>query len=161
MTFDVTNSKWFACSENIVGSKGDDEYPDTSLPRIWSLDLDFATGSVNFINDSKDDAVITVNPSQKLKLEDIAIVPDTNHVWLASEAHSHLVQTNVFLSKDFGAPDLSSFDPETYSTSRLIRVDVNTGTILEEMSLPEFAQWDQEYNWDARYVKRIFFFYQI
>lgn len=157
MTFDETSKKWFACSENIVGSKVDDKYPDASLPRIWSLDLDFTTGSVNPTNDSGEDDVITVNPSEKLKLEDIAIVPNTNHVWLASEAHSHLVQTNVFLSKDFGAPDLSSFDPETYSTSRLIRVDVNTGMILEEVPLPEFAQWDQEYNWDARYVKKRIF----
>ena len=94
---------------------------------------------------------LTVVPPNKLKLEDIAVVPNTNHVWLVSEAHSQLVQTNVFLSKDFGTPDLSSFDPETYSTSRLIRVDARTGSILEEAVLPEFSQWDGEYSWDARY----------
>ena len=145
---------WTVCSENIIGFGSDDEYPDISLPRLYHLKLNFTSGSVSFTTDK----AITVNPPDKLKLEDIAAVPNTNigeeslerDMWLVSEANSHLAKTNIFLSKDFGVPDLSSFDPDTYSTSRLIRVDAKTGVILEEATLPDFSQWDQEYDWDGR-----------
>jgi hypothetical protein len=62
-----------------------------------------------------------------------------------SEANSHLATTNKFFSKDFGAPDLSTFDPVTYETS-LVRVDGITGTIVEKASVPDFAQWDGTYD---------------
>jgi hypothetical protein len=118
------------------------------------MQLDFTNGTVDFVTDE----AVTIDPSNALKLEDIAAVPNTNihldplerDVWLVSEANSHLIKTNVFLSKDFGAPDLSTFDSDTFSNSRLIRVDARTGVILEEVELPDFTQWDQDFNWDGK-----------
>ena len=37
----------------------------------------------------------------------------------------------------------------TYETSRLVRVDGITGAIVETASVPDFAQWDGTYDWDA------------
>ena len=154
MSYNELSNTWTVCSENIVGSVDNDQYSDASLPRIYHLALDFQSGMVEFITDEP----VMVNPSESLKLEDIVAVPDTNlgldpldkDVWLVSEGNSHLVETNIFLSKDFGPPDLSSFDPNTYSNSRLIRVNARTGIILEEGNLPNYTQWDQDYNWDGK-----------
>ena len=149
---------WTVCSESIIGTEPNND-ATLSLPRLYHMKLNFTSGSVSFITNE----AVTVNPSDTLKLEDIATVPNTafgntfesndpmeGDSWLVSEANSHLVKTNVFLSKDFGAPDMASFDRPTFSTSRLIRVDTRTGHILEEAALPDFSKWDKTYNWDAR-----------
>lgn len=165
MTYDNNTETWFACSENIIGSNGDETYPEASKPRIWPMKLNFTSASFEFVRQEGDEAVVVaVDPTpgtstskSTLKLEDIAAVPTYDpllqDIWLVSEAHSRLMKTNIFLSKDFGAPDLSSFDPDTYSNSRLVRIDGISGGIIEEVALPNFTQWDGNYNWDGRYVK--------
>jgi hypothetical protein len=119
------------------------------------MKLDFEDASVQFILDEP----IVVRPDTGLKLEGLAIVaedgfssfidPIDKDIWLASESHSHLAKTSKFLSKDFGPPDLSSFDRETFSSSRLVRVNGATGDILEEATLPPFVLWDLEYDWES------------
>ena len=158
---------WTGVSENIPGSGNDleDRYPLTSLPRLHHMKLDFDKGTVEFLNDYQ----TIIDHADGLKIEDMALVPPSTDVtandsfangqwfhdltqqdaWLVSEANSRLVETNQFLSKDFGAPDLSSFDSETFTTSRLVRVDIATGEILEEADIPDFAQWDQSYDWES------------
>jgi len=118
------------------------------------MKLDFNSGSIDFVLD----AAIFVQPSTGLKLEDLALVPEDSFtrldpldrdVWLASESHSHHAKTSKFFSQDFGPPDLSSFDRDTFSTSRLIRVNAATGEILEHAKIPAFALWDMEYDWES------------
>ena len=118
------------------------------------MTLNFDAGSIEFLREK----AVMVDPSTGLKLEDLALVPTDlvnsldpldRDVWLASEAHSNIAKTSKFLSKDFGTPDLSSFDRETFSHSRLIRVNAATGDILEEATLPAFTQWNLEYDWES------------
>ena len=119
------------------------------------MKLDFDNGDIEFILDQP----VTVQPHHGLKLEDMALVPTTfsssrldpldRDVWLASESHSDLVRTSKFLSKDFGPPDLNSFNPDSLVDSRLVRVNAATGDILEEAILPDFTQWDMDYQWDS------------
>ena len=153
LTYDKYTNIWTASAENIPGSPVSERYPISSIPRIYHLMLDFQTGSIVFVNK---EGPILVTPGKGLKIEDIAMASKTfgnnsneKQFWLVSEANSHLVKTTTFFSKDFGAPDLSTYDPETFVTSRLVRVDGNTGVIMEEAHIPEFAQWDQNYDWDA------------
>lgn len=113
-----------------------------------------ASSSVRFILDKP----VLVQPNYGLKLEGLAIVPENRFagfidpidkdIWLASESHSNLVTTSKFLSKDFGPPDLSSFDRDTFYSSRLVRVNGATGDILEEAILPPFLSWNLEYDWE-------------
>ena len=127
------------------------------------MNLDFERGTVEFINDYQ----AIAEPSNGLKIEDNALIPNhanettfthgdqlfydlaQDDAWLVSEANSRLVKTNAFLSKGSRALDLSFFDPGTFSTSRLIRVDLSTGAVLEEAEVPHFAQWDQTYDWES------------
>ncbi len=139
---------WTCSAENIVGTSQDAEYSLASKPRLYHLRLNFTQGIF------KHDRNLTmINPGDGLKLEDLdKIVMDKNSnetfFWLASEANSDLIKTSKYLSKDFGSPDLSSFDPESFFTSRLVRVNED-GRILEEAIVPDFAQWDLRYDWDS------------
>ncbi|GFH44718.1 hypothetical protein CTEN210_01192 [Chaetoceros tenuissimus] len=153
LSYEPLTNTWTTSSENIPGVI-DDLYPGVSLPKLNHMELDFETGKVTYINSEP----IVVNPSNGLKLEDIASIPlkeksdeffRSKDFWLVSEANSDIVKTNTFLSKNFGAPDLNSFDTETFVTSRLIRVDAMTGDILEEATIPDFAQWNMEYDWES------------
>lgn len=153
LTYDKDTNIWTASSENIPGSIVSEKYPISSIPRIYHMMLDFQTGSIVFVNN---EGPILINPMEGLKIEDIAMASKTfgndsneKEFWLVSEANSHLVKTSTFFSKDFGAPDLSTYDPDTFVTSRLVRVDGNTGVILEEAHIPDFAQWDQHHDWDG------------
>ena len=118
------------------------------------MTLDFDAGSIDFLCEK----AAMVDPSTGLKIEGLSLVPTDlvnsldpldRDVSLASEAHSNIAKTSKFPSKDFGTPDLGSFDHETFSHSRLIRVNVATGDILEEATLPAFTQWNLEYDWES------------
>ena len=127
------------------------------LPRFYQMKLDFfdKEAPIEFLLEEP----VFVQTDIGLKFEDLAIAPesdinDTSYsgsrdIWLASESHSHLATTSKFLSKDFGPPDLSSFDRQTFAPSRLVRVDGATGEILEEATLPPYVYWDLEYDWQA------------
>mmetsp|Transcript_41428 Transcript_41428/g.42195 ORF Transcript_41428/g.42195 Transcript_41428/m.42195 type:complete len:304 (+) Transcript_41428:281-1192(+) len=152
--YDSVNDYWSAASENIASATSDqDDDKDLSLPRIYHMILDFQEGTIDFILDEP----IVVQPKEYLKLEDLAIV--SNHfittdlldqdIWLASESHSHEARTSIFFAKDFGPTDLTSFDRETFASSRLVRINGATGAILEEAPLPEYASWDMEYEWES------------
>ena len=150
LTYDETNDIWTCVTENIPGSPISHDYPKTSIPRLFHMKLDFENGTL----DIQYDTSVEISSTNGLKLEDISLIPypsPTSNIdfWVVSEANSHLVKTNTFFGKDFSAPDLSTFDPSTYSVSRLIRVDGATGSIKEEASVPSFAQWDRSYYWDA------------
>lgn len=143
---------WTASSENIIGTKLDIKYPVASVPRLYHMKLDFNASTVEFLFDEP----VFIEPSDGLKIEDmdslpvqIGIDPLERDIWLVSEANSKLSTTNIFLSKDFGSPDLNTFDPDTFSTSRLIRVDSVTGVVYEEAVVPSFAQWDRTYDWES------------
>jgi len=153
LSYEPLTNTWTTSSENIAGVI-DDLYPGVSLPKLNHMELDFNSGTITYINSEP----VVVNPSNGLKLEDIASIPLTERsdeffkqkdFWLVSEANSDVVKTNTFLSKNFGAPDLNTFDTETFITSRLIRVDAMTGDILEEATIPDFAQWNMEYDWES------------
>lgn len=153
LVFHNISKTWTVCAENIPGSTSNEDYPLASSPRLYHMNLDFESGSADFLEE-----VVTVQPSKGLKLEDIAFAPSHSlfssdpsslNFWLVSESNSDLPKTNKFLSKDFGAPDLSSFDPDTLTLSRLIRVNGGSGAILEEAKVPEFAHWDFEYDWES------------
>ena len=151
LTFDENTNIWTASAENLPGSHIDAEFPLASTPRIYHMILDFQAGSIDFVKNG----TILINPGNGLKIEDIAKAPDSvekrsleKQFWLVSEANSHLVRTTTFFSKNFGPPDLSTYDPDTFVTSRLVRIDGNTGKILEEAHVPDFAQWNQDHNWD-------------
>jgi hypothetical protein len=156
LAYDGDEEVWTVCADYSVGSSVGEAYPEAALPRLFHMKLDFESSSVDFVGNG----AVFVSPPEGLKVEDIAFVSagtatlgqeDTlsRDTWLVSEANSNLVKTHAFLSKDYGPPDLNSFDPETFATSRLLRVDSATGTVLEEASVPAFAQWNREYNWDS------------
>ena len=118
------------------------------------MTLHFDAGYIEFL--CKKSAM--VDPSTGLKIEYLAFVPTDlvnslepldRDVWLVSEAHSNISKTSKFLSKDFETSDLSSFDRETFSHSRLIRANAATADMLEQGTLPAFTQWKQEYNWES------------
>lgn len=160
LSYNRDSDTWTASSENIVGSSIEDEFPITSLPRIYHMKLDFETGTVDFPEGT---TPILVDPTDGLKLEDLDLAPlsqasESNETtksardfWVVSEAHSDLVNTIQFFSKDFGAPDLSTYDPESFTTSRLVRIDGTSGAIVETAIVPDFAQWEpQVYDWDSK-----------
>ncbi len=166
LTYHPEIDTWTATSETYVGGSLDDEYPGASTPRFYHMKLDFYAASVEFISDpifivdtNKSSTSTTRSLSSSLKLEDAAAYPEPalssastpleKDLWLASEGNSHLASTNVFFSKDFGPPDLNTFDPETFSPSRLFRVDAASGEVLEEVNMPSFAQWDGHYDWES------------
>jgi len=149
LSYDKDTQIWSAPSENIPGYSLDDQFPLVSVPRIYNMKLDFDEGSIEFVG------VTFVEPPDGLKLEGIATrttagegASSNKEFWLVSETNSRLVKTAAFFSKDFGAPDLSTFDPETLAPSRLLKVDGRTGAILEEANIPDFASWDRNHSWD-------------
>ena len=112
------------------------------------MKLDFDDGDIEFVLDQP----VVVQPYQDLKLEDMALVPASQSrldAWFASETHSNLVRTSAFFSKDFGLTDLSSYDPDSLTDSRLVRASATTGEIFEEAVLPDFVHWNMEYDWDS------------
>ena len=146
LTYDQATNIWTVASESILGSSISNDNPMAAVPRIYHMKLDFSSGSIDFL-----DGPIIINPSTGLKIEDIELAPqddDRKSFWIVSEGNSQIVNTVTFFSKDFGTPDLSSFDPGIYVSSRILRVDGVTGDILEEASIPSFAQWDKKYDWD-------------
>ena len=158
LCYDSAHNRWSTSSENIGSATSNlDDEEDLALPRIYHMNLDFQDGSIEFIFNEP----IVVQPKEFLKLEDLAIVPNdsdsvgnnTNlfgqNIWLASESHSHEVQTSRFFSRDFGPTDLTSFDRDTFSSSRLVRIDGATGEILEEAPLPAYVFWDTEFEWES------------
>lgn len=146
LAYDDDRDIWTCSTENIPGTDVSNQYPETALPRLHKLHLDFTTGEIEI------ESTVVVKPHEGLKLEDIALAPpslsEEPEFWLVSEANSNLVKTNQYFTKDFGTPDLSTFDPETFETSRLLRVNRN-GTIIEDVEVPDFSQWDGHYDWDA------------
>jgi hypothetical protein len=162
LTYHREIDTWTATSETYVGSSLDDEFPGASTPRFYHMKLDFVENSLEFVSGPiavSDSNVDNSTSSTNLKLEDVAAYPEPalssastplqKDLWLASEGNSHLATTNVFFSKDYGPPDLNTFDPETYSPSRLLRVDAASGQVLEEATIPSFAQWDGHYDWES------------
>lgn len=91
-----------------------------------------------------------VTPGDGLKAEGITRVPCTDgsdfQFWLVSEANSNTAETNSYFSKNFGHPDLNTFEPNSVRNSRFIRVGSN-GTLLEEVAIPEFMLCE---NFDPR-----------
>ena len=152
LSYDKESDTWTVSAENIVGSPIDNSFPNASRPRLYQLTLNFEDGSIGFEHPNP----TFVSPSSGIKIEDLDQAPNSDasneskSIWLASESNSHQLKTFFYLSKDFGAPDLSSFDPNTFSTSRLMRVDAASGEILEEATVPDFAQWDMQYDWDCK-----------
>lgn len=145
------------------------------LPRMYYAFLDFDAGSIDFSHEGP----VIIKPTDSLKVEDLAFVTmssskinstrDGNNIfsvplagdydsdkisqersiWVVSESHSNIAETLKFFSKDYGPPDLSSYDPNTYAPSRLLRVSSVTGEVLEEVHTPDNYYWDRKYNWDS------------
>jgi len=155
LAYDSRENLWSASCENIASAShiNNDSDVTISLPRLYHMNLNFEDASIEFLTDEP----IIVQPSTGLKLEGLAIVPNQTRsinpiekdIWLVSESHSYLAKTSKFLSKDYGPTDLTSFDPETFSSSRLVRVDGSSGEILEEVTLPSNVLWDLEYDWES------------
>ena len=161
LTYHSEIDTWTATSALYPGSSLDEKYPGATTPRFYHMKLDFDAPSIEFVSDPIPvrDFDIGSSASSSLKLEDAAAFPEPalsstsspleKDLWLASEGNSYLTSTNVFFSKDFGSPDLNTFDPDTYSVSRLFRVDAISGNILEDAIIPPFAQWDGHYDWES------------
>ena len=71
LTYDKNNDIWTCVTENIPGSPVSDDYPKTSVPRLFHMKLDFESGIVNI----QDDAAVEISSANGLKLEDISLVP--------------------------------------------------------------------------------------
>lgn len=56
-------------------------------------------------------------------------------------------QTNSYFSKRFGHVDLNTYVPGSRRDSRFLRVS-SSGTLMEEIQLPQWMLWDGVFNWD-------------
>jgi len=144
LSYDGASQTWTAPAESIQGLELDDRWPLASVPRLYRLRLDFAAGTAAFASP----AAVQVQPGQGLKLEDIAAAGADGSFWVVSEANSHLVQTQQYLSKDFAtAPDINTYDPATFAPSKLLRVRASDGAVLESAAVPSWVQWDGRHSW--------------
>jgi len=145
LSYDPASQVWSAVAEEMRGTEASMAHPATADPRLYSLKLDFDSGSLAVA----EPPVVRLRPGAGLKLEDIAGPNPDGSFWVVSEANSHLRAVSQLVSKNLlAAPDLSTFDPDTFENSRLVRVRAEDGTVLEDVMLPDFVRWDARFSWD-------------
>ena len=156
--YDEATGIWTGVTEGNPGAlKSGRVAVEVEAPKIFQFTVEFERyfnetsprGTVDVVSS------VDINPGDGLKAEGILKIPSTCvdataddiEFWVVSEANSNVQLTNSYFSKNFGNPDINTYNPATFRNSRFIRVG-SDGTLNEEIALPEFMLWDGQYYYD-------------